>query len=136
MFTDDLPRAPKKSSLLPTNFSPDSEPSRRQPKLARFLKLAGVAAAAGIVSMTFFTNHIVRSNSNTFITSGTANLCPQTDVLIPSTNYDLWTTVGKELSTDAFKDTAIDWLSGAIQVKYVAVFHFLSVGSLNGKKQD
>ncbi|KAF5388643.1 hypothetical protein D9757_004794 [Collybiopsis confluens] len=41
-------------------------------------------------------------------------LCPQLDALDPSN--PIWRTVGELISTDAFKERAVDWLAGAVQI--------------------
>lgn len=129
MFSNEPSRVPEKSSLLPSAFSvPEPRPSRPQSRLARFLRfttLALVITGGLLVSVPVFTNSIIRSKLKATTSNSTVSspdLCPQTDVLIPNANYDLWNTIGKEISTSAFKDAAIDWLSGAIQVEYVQFF--------------
>ena len=42
--------------------------------------------------------------------------CLQVNILQPNKNSEIWESIGKEISTNAFKDSAISWLSGAVQV--------------------
>ncbi|KAH8116276.1 carboxypeptidase S [Phellopilus nigrolimitatus] len=46
----------------------------------------------------------------------TEALCPQVEQLLPERNKVLWDAVGERFGTDAFKEKAIDWLSGAVRV--------------------
>jgi hypothetical protein len=46
-------------------------------------------------------------------------LCPQAGYLAPAKNAELWNHVLDKAATPEFKDQAIKWLSGAVQVKYV-----------------
>lgn len=42
--------------------------------------------------------------------------CAQVPALTPERNGPLWNAVGEEISGDAYKTRAINWLSGAVQV--------------------
>ncbi|KAE9388747.1 carboxypeptidase S [Gymnopus androsaceus JB14] len=124
-------RAPEKKSIRPSTFSgPDPRPSPHQSILTRFLRFrtcALVLAALILVPVVLFTNSITYSIEShlkvSAISNPTAlaldlNVCPQASVLIPHTHSDLWTSIGKEISSsEGFKATAIDWLSGAVQVE-------------------
>lgn len=46
-------------------------------------------------------------------------VCPQVGQLLPDSNKELWEKLSDQISTDEFKTTAIQWLSGAVQVPYV-----------------
>ncbi|KAG7095530.1 hypothetical protein E1B28_006267 [Marasmius oreades] len=43
--------------------------------------------------------------------------CPQTNTLIPRQNLFFWTLLDDELRTDEFKNRAVRWLGGAVQVE-------------------
>ena len=45
-----------------------------------------------------------------------SNNCPQADVLIPEKNGEIWTEVNDKIGSAAFKQTAIDWLAGAVRI--------------------
>lgn len=47
----------------------------------------------------------------------THDICPQVSELIPEKNYELWESLARTYSTDSFKLKAVNWLSGAIQVR-------------------
>ena len=48
------------------------------------------------------------------------NICPQADVLIPEKNGQVWTELNVKIGSAAFKQTAIDWLAGAVQIPWVS----------------
>ena len=52
-------------------------------------------------------------------TASSSDICPQADVLFPVRNKAVWDAFGSQLDTDDFKDKAIEWLGGAVRVKYV-----------------
>ncbi|KAF9011800.1 hypothetical protein BDQ17DRAFT_1420214 [Cyathus striatus] len=43
--------------------------------------------------------------------------CPQAEVLIPQKNNEYWNAANSLISTNEFKQKAIDWLGGAIRIK-------------------
>ena len=45
-----------------------------------------------------------------------SNNCPQADVLIPEKNGEIWTELKEKIGSAAFRQTAIDWLAGAIRI--------------------
>ena len=53
-------------------------------------------------------------------------LCPQPKPLSPAKNADLWEALGKKYETKEFEKTAIDLLSGAVQIPYVLVIQITS----------
>lgn len=48
--------------------------------------------------------------------SSNAQICPQVEPLYPTKHAELWTSLGDTFGSSAFKDRAIGWLSGAVQV--------------------
>jgi hypothetical protein len=42
--------------------------------------------------------------------------CPQAGVLRPSKNQDLWVDVTHQIASKEFRNQAVGWLSGAVQV--------------------
>lgn len=42
--------------------------------------------------------------------------CPQAGVLRPSKNQDLWSDVTHQIASKEFRNQAVGWLSGAVQV--------------------
>jgi len=45
-----------------------------------------------------------------------APTCPQADELTPKENLDLWKSLNDKISTADFKQSAIDWLGGAVRI--------------------
>ena len=45
-----------------------------------------------------------------------APTCPQADELTPKENLDLWKVLNDKISTADFKQSAIDWLGGAVRI--------------------
>jgi Gly-Xaa carboxypeptidase len=45
-----------------------------------------------------------------------SNNCPQADILIPEKNGQVWSELNVKIGSAAFKQTAIDWLAGAVQI--------------------
>jgi hypothetical protein len=62
--------------------------------------------------------------------------CPQVDVLQPSKYADVWEAVSSDIGgNDDFRQQAVEWLSGAVRVKYASLtdtrgiaFSFLIIG--------
>ena len=51
-----------------------------------------------------------------FDTFDGAPACPQATALAPQKNGELWDAVNKKIGSPAFKGSAVQWLSGAVQV--------------------
>lgn len=49
-----------------------------------------------------------------------SNNCPQADVLIPEKNGEIWTELNDKIRSAAFKQTAIDWLAGAVRIPWAS----------------
>ena len=47
-----------------------------------------------------------------------SNNCPQADVLIPEKNGEIWSELNDKIGSAAFKQTAIDWLTGAVRIPW------------------
>ena len=45
-----------------------------------------------------------------------SNNCPQADILIPEKNGQVWSELNVKIGSAAFKQTAIDWLAGAVRI--------------------
>ena len=45
-----------------------------------------------------------------------SNNCPQSDVLTPEENGEIWTELNEKIGSAAFKQNAIDWLAGAVRI--------------------
>lgn len=45
-----------------------------------------------------------------------SNNCPQADILIPEKNGKFWSELNVKIGSAAFKQTAIDWLAGAVRI--------------------
>lgn len=48
--------------------------------------------------------------------NASAPTCPQVDALTPQKNSDLWNELNDKISTSSFKQSAIDWLGGAVRI--------------------
>ncbi|KAJ3507479.1 hypothetical protein NLJ89_g6283 [Agrocybe chaxingu] len=42
--------------------------------------------------------------------------CPQSAVLTPKNNWDMWETLNTQIGTPGFQEIAVNWLAGAVQV--------------------
>lgn len=49
-----------------------------------------------------------------------SNYCPQANVLIPKKNGEIWTELNDRIDSAAFKQTAIDWLAGAVRIPWAS----------------
>ena len=56
------------------------------------------------------------------IPSPASEVCPQADVLFPDRNKVVWDAFRAQLDTDGFKKKAIEWLGGAVRIRYDNVF--------------
>jgi Gly-Xaa carboxypeptidase len=56
--------------------------------------------------------------ADAFIRTKTNRVCPQEEALVPQRdiNAKLWETLGKDISTEEFKERAVKWHSGAVQI--------------------
>ena len=83
-------------------------------KKARFGKvlilLVGITLCA--LKLVYFTT------SSTYLL-GDTNFCPQTDVLVPEKNNELWNGLIATTGSNGFQTKAVDWLAGAIKVPLV-----------------
>ncbi|KAJ3783939.1 carboxypeptidase S [Lentinula aff. detonsa] len=101
------------------NLQSHSWSARRQSRVVRSFKpiiFVAVAALLSTVIFLFSTYDISPLTSQHAIVSS-KGFCPQEDVLIPRANFELWTAIGEEIGTTAFKASAIHWLSGAVQIE-------------------
>ena len=87
-------------------------PSTKKARFGKILILL-VGSTLCILKLVYFTT------SSTYLL-GDTNFCPQTDVLVPQKNIELWndltTTIG---SSNGFQTKAVDWLAGAVKVPLV-----------------
>jgi len=51
-----------------------------------------------------------------------AELCPQSDILYPERHAQLWKNLGRSFDQDTFTIRAVEWLAGAVRIRY---FHFI-----------
>ena len=87
-------------------------PSAKKARFGKFLiLLAGITLC--ILKVVDFTT------SSTYLL-GDTNFCPQTDVLVPEKNNELWNDLTATIgSLDRFQTRAVDWLAGAVKVPLV-----------------
>ena len=87
-------------------------PSTKKARFGKFLILL-VGSTLCILKLVYFTT------SSTYLL-GETHFCPQSDVLVPEKNIELWndltTTIG---SSNDFQMKAVDWLAGAVKVPLV-----------------
>jgi Gly-Xaa carboxypeptidase len=107
----------KSDQLLPGTWPPP--PPRRTVTSSSASKI--VALRTGLVVLAVFASTFLwRSpfgiGSYNFHEQTNADICPQVSELIPSSNFDLWETLGDTYGTDAFKMRAVDWLAGAVRI--------------------
>ena len=55
------------------------------------------------------------------------DLCPQANALYPSHHAQLWENLGREFDGDEFRTRAVNWLAGAIRIRYVSTIAFCDV---------
>jgi hypothetical protein len=88
-------------------------PSTKVARFGKFLTVLLVGITLCILKLVYFTT------SSTYLLQDT-HFCPQTDVLVPEKNIELWndltTTIG---SLNGFQTKAVDWLAGAVKVPLV-----------------
>lgn len=120
-----------KEPLLPTQLSSNVSPASTttngpvKPQTGSRLRRFIIAAAYVVLSsqvLLFTSNGISmyrrfgfgfgysRTNTNAEAS------CPQTDVLIPSKNAELWKSFGETIDSPEFGLRAVDWLAGAIKI--------------------
>jgi Gly-Xaa carboxypeptidase len=97
----------KEDLLLPSSLKP-----RYRKSSYRLLAFVGLAASLCYTFSIFWPFHELLS----FTKQNHADTCPQTNVLVPDKNRELWTGLGQVYGTDAFAIKASDWLGGAVRV--------------------
>ena len=97
------------SELLPTTVARHRIP----PWTSRLLTFASLAALwcifriyAGSFTGWFGRNEVAPIDPS----------CPQVDLLMPVKHADLYGQFGRLIDTDSYKQRAIDWLAGAVQI--------------------
>ncbi|KAK2463679.1 hypothetical protein APHAL10511_004430 [Amanita phalloides] len=60
---------------------------------------------------------------------GDSAYCPQTDVLVPQKNKELWNDLTGVIGSDGFQTRAVDWLANAVRVPTESFDDFAPVGS-------
>ena len=105
--------------LVSGKLSPGNFPKSADNQKSLTLRVACLIAVVLWFSVSSYRciSYILSDDSGIIAYHASDSACPQVDVLVPSQNYELWTTLGDNISTDKVKDRAIAWLSGAIQVK-------------------
>ncbi|KAL0953579.1 hypothetical protein HGRIS_004794 [Hohenbuehelia grisea] len=69
-----------------------------------------------IVCATVITNEFSAISFGTRV-PGTPPQCPQVPALYPSEHANLWKTINKTITSDAFTSRAVNWLAGAVRIK-------------------
>jgi Gly-Xaa carboxypeptidase len=101
----------KENSILPS-----STPSSTPPPKSHQRKNKNVWVEVVIICFLVFraTYHFWNATDKTPRTP--SDNCPQADVLIPEKNGEIWTELNNKIGSAAFKQTAIDWLAGAVRI--------------------
>lgn len=114
----------KKEGILPSsNPSPTPVPSSKQ-RSKVWLKLVVCLFVSRFAVLHFW--HLA-SDQFGFISfwnlsnRSPPNNCPQAGALIPEKNGKVWIDLNDKIGSAAFKQTAIDWLAGAIRIPWVSL---------------
>ncbi|KAF8734360.1 hypothetical protein AX14_003360 [Amanita brunnescens Koide BX004] len=95
--------------------------STKKARFGRFLALVSIA----LCTLYFAT----RGNTSSIYTLGDTNYCPQSDVLVPEKNNELWSDLTTTIGSNGFQTKAVDWLAGAVKVPTESYDDFAPVGS-------
>jgi Gly-Xaa carboxypeptidase len=102
----------KEKGILPSsNPSPTPAPKSQQRKNKN--EWIAVVMICFLVSRTIYL-HFWHATDNAPRTP--SNNCPQADALIPEKNGEIWIELNDKIGSAAFKQTAIDWLAGAVRI--------------------
>ena len=84
-----------------------SVPSAKKARFGKVLILVGITLS--ILNLVYFTT------LSTYLL-GDTNFCPQTDVLVPEKNNNLWNDLTATIGSNGFQTKAVEWLAGAVKV--------------------
>ncbi|KAF8631930.1 hypothetical protein AX15_002183 [Amanita polypyramis BW_CC] len=113
----------KEKDLLPLG----STPAPSEPRGKRLRKALITLALVGYTLKLLFSAASISFPSSD--SGGTTNYCPQTDVLVPTKNNEIWSRFTETASSDAYKMKVIDWLAGAVKVQTESFDDLGPVGS-------
>lgn len=103
----------KEKGILPSsNLSPTPAPTKSQRR--KHIVWVQVAIICFIV---FRSTYLYFCHATD---KGPSNNCPQADVLMPEKNGEIWTKLNDRIGSATFKQTAIDWLAGAIRIPWAS----------------
>jgi Gly-Xaa carboxypeptidase len=109
---------------------PLNAPSARRPRsrVRRALRWAVVLAVAAQGLLVMYpdalsaasetVSHGCAAAADAFTRTKADRVCPQEDALVPQrdANAKLWDSLGKDIGSEEFKERAIKWHSGAVQI--------------------
>jgi len=100
----------EKESILPSNSTNQLLPSDTKKAKVNCKKLClGLGVYCAL--------RVLYANRDWFnATDYSAPACPQVNAVTPQKNADLWNTLNDRISTPEFKESAINWLGGAVRV--------------------
>jgi Gly-Xaa carboxypeptidase len=102
----------EKGELLPTAAGTDAAPpTKKQKTYPRWFKRAFWTYLAVRIAWEGYNSYTYH-----FDTFDGAPACPQATPLAPQKNGDLWGAMNRKIGSPAFKGSAVQWLSGAVQV--------------------
>ncbi|KAF5336103.1 hypothetical protein D9611_006330 [Ephemerocybe angulata] len=94
------------------------EQSRPKCKARKFLQRVTLSVLLALVA--YNSVHIWRpiqqSTESAYGITSMSSGCPQVDALRPSKHQEVWSEVTKEIHTEDFRNQAVQWLSGAVQI--------------------
>ena len=100
----------KEKGILPSSNPSSTPPSKSHQRKNKNFWIGVVI----ICFLVFRAYHVWNATGKTPRTP--SDNCPQADVLIPEKNGEIWTELNDKIGSAAFKQTAIDWLAGAVRI--------------------